>query len=258
MLTSALRRIRKNVGSFRASHSQVARRTGALRLYRRFLQPGDLCFDVGANVGDRTALFLELGARVVAVEPQPICVSALHERFADRITVVPAALGSTPGAAELQVASYHTLSSLSPTWVAQVRKSGRFSEFTWDERISVPITTLDALIERFAGVPKFCKIDVEGYELEVLQGLTKPLPALSFEFTFELLESRLACVDHLAELGMSRFNFSAGESMQLALTRWVDAPEIRSFLKATPKSPAFFGDIYATIESTPRANTWAS
>lgn len=101
------------------------RRAKALRLYRRFLAEGDLCFDVGANVGDRTELFLALGARVVAVEPQSACVEALARRFGSRIELVPAALGPRPGEAELLVASYHTLSSLSSEWVAAVQASGR-------------------------------------------------------------------------------------------------------------------------------------
>jgi hypothetical protein len=39
--------------------------------YRRFIRPGDLVFDVGANVGKRSAVFLDLGATVVAIEPNP-------------------------------------------------------------------------------------------------------------------------------------------------------------------------------------------
>ena len=47
------------------------------RLYGQFVRPGDLVFDVGAHVGDRIAAFRRLGARVVAVEPQPALVRTL-------------------------------------------------------------------------------------------------------------------------------------------------------------------------------------
>lgn len=216
------------------------------RLYDEFVSPGDIVFDVGANVGERTATFVSLGARVVAVEPQADCAARLRERFGDRVEVVEAAAGSAAGEAELLVASYHTISSLSREWVDAVRASGRFSAFAWDRKVRVPVVTLDDLIHRF-GHPAFCKIDVEGYELQVLEGLTQAVPALSFEFTFELIESRLACVDRLDALGMSRFNFSEGESMRLVHDTWLTAGEIRQYLRGTPETAAFFGDVYAAV-----------
>jgi FkbM family methyltransferase len=219
-------------------------RRRARRFYRRFVPPGGLCFDVGANEGDRSALFLALGARVVAVEPQPSCIDALRRRFGASIELVEAALGPELGDAQLLVASYHTLSSLSPEWVEAVRASGRFAEFEWGDRVVVPVTTLDELIARF-GVPDFCKIDVEGFELEVVRGLTRPIPALSFEFTFERIESRLEAVAHLDRLGMSRFNFSNGESFALALETWLDRDAIQAFLQSLPRRVDVFGDVYA-------------
>jgi FkbM family methyltransferase len=206
--------------------------------------PDGLCFDVGANIGERTELFVALGARVVAVEPQAECAATLRRRFGERIELVELALGSEPGNAEMLLADYHTLSSLSPEWVEAVQKSGRFADFEWGERVAVPVTTLDELIRRF-GVPDFCKIDVEGYELEVLLGLSQPVPALSFEFTWERMESRLAAVEHLATLGMTRFNFSFGESLVFALDSWVTSGEIVRFLESTSRDIVTFGDVYA-------------
>ncbi len=104
--------------------------------------------------------------------------------------------------------------------------------------------TLEELIGRF-GEPDFCKIDVEGFELEVLRGLARPLRTLSFEFTFERMERRLAAVDHLARLGMTRFNFSYGESLELELDEWVAGHQIVSFLLRTPRKIDVFGDVYA-------------
>jgi FkbM family methyltransferase len=218
----------------------------ALDFYRQFVRRGGLCFDVGANMGDRTDLFLRLGAQVVAVEPQRACQDALRERFGERIRIVPAALGPQAGEAELLIASYHTLSSLSREWTDAVRDSGRFSEFTWDTTERVPVATLDELIAS-CGTPDFCKIDVEGYEREVVEGLTQPVGAISFEFTVERLESRLAAVQKLDSLGMRQFNYSSGESMRLEWQRWVDAEELTTFLRRPVHSAESFGDVYARV-----------
>jgi FkbM family methyltransferase len=130
----------------------------ALRVYREFVPHDGLCLDVGANIGNRTEVFLALSARVIAVEPLPANIQALRDRFGTQITLVGAVLGPTEGETELMVASYHTLSSLSAEWVEAVQASGRFAEFDWDERLTVPMLTLDQLIGRY-GVPDFCKID---------------------------------------------------------------------------------------------------
>jgi len=217
-----------------------------LRHYAKFISPGDLVFDIGANMGTRTAVFLELGARVVAVEPQPACVSHLRERFGDAITIIEGAAGPDRGEADLLVANYHTLASVAPGWVEEVRASGRFAEFVWDRKIRVPMTTLDALIDTY-GIPSFCKIDVEGFELGVLEGLSNPIRALSFEFSHELFASRLRCIELLANLGMTRFNFSEGESMRLVSRRWIGPDAMQRFLESTPRDARFFGDVYAAI-----------
>jgi FkbM family methyltransferase len=221
-------------------------RRHARTFYGQFVGAGDLTFDVGANVGHRTQILLDLGAQVVAVEPQASCARQLRETFGDRIVIVEAALGAEVGKAELLVASYHTLSSLSFDWVEAVQRSGRFAEFDWSERLTVAVTTLDRLIEAH-GVPAFCKVDVEGYELEVVQGLSSPIPVLSYEFTVERIESRLAALSHLHALGMQRFNFSWGESLELALSPWLDIDQMREFLRDSKHSPATFGDVYAAV-----------
>src|SRR6185436_2583802 len=142
-----------------------------------------------------------LGAKVVAVEPQPSCASILLEAFGGTpgLEIVQEALGSVPGTAQLALSDATTLSSMSRGWVDAVRSSGRFAEYRWSRSIEVPVTTLDALIARH-GRPAFVKIDVEGFELEVLRGLSAPLPALSFEFTPEWSDSAEACVEHLGTL----------------------------------------------------------
>lgn len=221
------------------------RARAARQLYVRFVNVGDLCFDVGANVGNRTAVFLELGAHVVAVEPQQACADQLAARYRDqgRLDVVVAALGDQPGEAELLQTRYDTIATLSRKWVESVRSTGRFP-FEWSETSVVPVTTLDALIAEF-GVPAFCKIDVEGYEQQVLAGLSRPIPALSFEVTPEFVEAGVTCVETLTELGLTAFAFSEGESFRLG--PWRDRAAITSELRALPVDGRLFGDVYAAV-----------
>jgi len=217
-------------------------RRSTLALYGQFVAPGELAFDVGANVGVRTDLFLQLGARVVAVEPQAVCVARLNRKYRnnERVVVVSKALGRVAGNAQMMVSGAHTISSMSRPWIEAVRSSGRFADYEWGRSEDVSVITLDELIVQF-GVPAFCKIDVEGFELEVLAGLSSPIPALSFEFVPERVEAALACIDRLVELGSYEFNYDIDELMNLRLPSWVGPEDIKARVRALEK----FGDIYA-------------
>ncbi len=227
-----------------------ARRHGE-RFYAQFVGRGQLCFDVGANIGARTKLFLGLGARVVAVEPQSYCLGILQRRFGSnpRCVLVPLALGPEPGQAELHAtAPGSVLATLSAEWLDHVRASGRFGAREWSEHELVAVDTLDSLIERF-GEPVFCKIDVEGYEHEVLLGLTRPLASLSLEFTPEHFDAMERCVARLTGLGDYAFNYSLGETLELELSEWLSADELLSALGAYVEDAHVFGDVYARLTS---------
>jgi FkbM family methyltransferase len=226
------------------------RRQKARRFYSQWLNPGALCFDIGANVGDRSRVFLALGARVVAAEPQPDCIGALRRLQHPRLTVEPVALGALAGTAELHIATATTISSMAPEWIRRVRASGRFGEHEWSSTIQVEVTTLDALIARY-GRPALCKIDVEGYETEVIAGLSQPLPLISFEFVPEFAEGGRAAVRRLEGLGMTQFNFSRGESLRFEWNEWRSATELLSHLDDLSRDSRLWGDIYARPAGAP-------
>jgi FkbM family methyltransferase len=221
----------------------------AARFYRQFIGPGDLSFDVGAHVGSRIAAWTRLGARTVAVEPVPHCAQLLRLLYGRRrdVVLVEAALGPVEGRAELLVYDREpTVSTVSTGWAERMQQERPgFADVRWNRSVSVGLTTLDALVARY-GEPAFCKIDVEGYDLEVLQGLSRPLRALSFECVPPAADLALACIDRLLTLGPYEFNFSYGESMRLHSTSWGGRDELAPLLRSLPADGPC-GDVYARL-----------
>ena len=217
-------------------------------LYRQFVKPGDLVFDVGAHVGDRIASFRRLGARVIAVEPQPALARTLKLLYGrDRaVTIEPLAVGRSAGSIDLRVnLDNPTVSSASDAFIKAADGAPGWEGQKWTKTVRVPVTTLDGLIDRH-GSPAFIKLDVEGFEVEAMAGLTRPVPALSFEFTTIQRDLATAGVECCAALGFARYNAALGESQTMAHGKWLSAGEIAAWLHALPAS-ANSGDIYARL-----------
>jgi FkbM family methyltransferase len=215
--------------------------------YGAIIEPGDLVFDIGAAEGFHAATLVDLGARVVCVEPQPYCLGVLERRLGDhpRITIVPKGVSDEPGEATLHVSRGDPEIS---TFGVEKWRSGRFSGYSWEDRVVVPVVTLDQLIEEH-GVPTLAKIDVEGYEPQVLNGLGQPLPWVSFEFTREYLDDTRRCVERLASLAPTAFNATLFRRWHPMLDEWVDGEELLDRL-AESGEETLYGDIHARPADT--------
>lgn len=219
--------------------------------YAQFIQAGDLCFDIGAHVGNQMRAWSRLGARIVGVEPQPSCMRFLKRWYGHHpsISLVEQAVGSVPGTQALFVSQRTpTVTTLSQDWIDTVQQVDSFAWVRWDTSLSVSVTTLDRLINQY-GKPAFCKIDVEGYELEVLRGLSQPLQALSFEYLPAAMDTALGCIERLTQLGRYEFNWkpaALGESYQLQSTFWLSPDKMAAQLKSLPVDGGS-GDVYARL-----------
>ena len=233
------------VRSLATYYGPVWRRRRIAAFYGQFLRRGDLAYDIGAHVGNRVRTFRRLGARVVAVEPQPDFVAVLRLLYGrDRgVRIEPCGVAAAPGFGELHLSTRTpTVSSFADSWIDDVRGDSSFRRVRWDDVLRVALVTLDELIARH-GEPQFCKIDVEGFEHEVLSGLSRPLPALSFEYVPAAATRAIACVERVCDLGEYRFRHSRVETHRWAGPSWLPADSMITELRALPDGRS--GDVYA-------------
>ena len=215
--------------------------------YMQFLNHGDIYYDIGANFGNRIVPIINEGLKIIAIEPQIKCTSFLKKRYKDKITVLPYGIGKENSFETMYISDLHTLSSFSEKWIDEMLKSGRFGKYKWNKQKKVEMKTLDSIIAKY-GKPTFIKIDVEGYEYEVLLGLSEAAHVVSFEYAVPERENTIVnCINRFIEISNNYevvFNYSIGESMEWALRDWLSYEEMKNEIKLSRFKDSQFGDIY--------------
>jgi FkbM family methyltransferase len=219
-------------------------RQSELDFYRDLLagfREGDLIFDIGANQGYKTDIFLRLGAKVVAVEPDGISQQVLKEKFlkyrvkAKPVAIVGKAVSDKNGTKETMWVDTpgSAKNTLSQKWAETLRgddsRFGHTLDFQdWKE---VETISMEQLIAEH-GSPFFVKIDVEGHELSVLRGMQRPVPYLSFEVNLpEFRSEGLECVEVLGRLARDgQFNYTPDCQRGLLLQPWASSEQFSAIL----------------------------
>lgn len=207
-----VRSLYRNISPARRRERRVNR-----EFYRQLVAPGTLCFDIGANLGQTVEALLHARAIVVAVEPNPNCIPVLKNQFGrnGNLTIVPKAVGSEPGYADLHFDGTEPTASLRADW-----------PYANAQTLCVEMTTLDRLIAEF-GRPDFLKVDVEGFELPVFKALSQPIPLIYFEMHGSEGGVVTEILTRLAQIGqIEEVNVVDAANSHWLIDEWVPPGEI--------------------------------
>ncbi len=238
-IPSAIRRPLRDIYEF-------TKKDSLRELHSQFIHPGSLVFDIGAHTGYYAACYLALGARVICIEPQPFCIQRLKRRFKNNHDILIVEMGVAEEKGE-RVLFIDTNNSATASFSEKFIQHGPFKNRKWTGSKIVPVTTMDDLIREY-GKPVFCKVDVEGYELNVFKGLSTAIPSLSFEYSRGFLDDTESCLRLLGELGKMRLNYAPTfDFTRLALKEWIDDPEYLLTVISN-SSIEYSGDIFVKFE----------
>jgi FkbM family methyltransferase len=235
-----LRNVYQAVFNRRYVHARRAR----CHLFRQFLKPGSLVFDVGANVGIYADVFLRLGAKVVAVEPNPECCEALRALGRGRLLAVRCeGMSDEPGEATLFVGEHSGHSTVSQEWMQTASRED--AGYRWKNEIRIRLNTLDRLCEEY-GTPDFIKIDVEGFEHSALRGMSFQPSALSFEFHALTSGQMRTCLELAVFDSGCSFNIVLDESHGFVWDDWRPRNQVFEYVSTLPVEK--FGDIFVKFD----------
>lgn len=171
-----------------------------------------LVFDIGANIGKTVDIFKTKSEKVIAFEANPNLTTSLENKFSGQnVLVVNKGLSNENGIKKFNIASYHTISTFAEDWINESRFS---NSYNWNQSVDISTITLDSAIDEY-GIPDYIKIDVEGYEYEVLTSFTKLLPntIFAFEWAEEQKNKIEKIINHIKSLGYTHFSYTEADDV---------------------------------------------
>lgn len=171
----------------------------------------NLIFDIGAHNGLFTdkCLIEYPNVKIITVEANEDLYFKLADKYQENKNVVVLnylVSGSIGEYKDFYISNADQISTASIDWITNSRFSNQFS---WDS-VKVKTITIDSLIKIF-GSPTLIKVDVEGYELNVLEGLNQKVGEICFEWAEEEYEKINMCSQHLINLGYKNFGYTLSD-----------------------------------------------
>lgn len=196
-----------------------------------------LAFDIGCNIGKYTYKLLEKDWDVVSVDPNPF----LFKELPPRVIRVFAACSDFSGVIPFYFSNTDTISTASIDWV----ENSRFSGKCYWKKYEVNSVTIDLLVEKY-GIPDHIKVDVEGYELTALKGMTKKYSKeICFEWAEEQGDSAIECVKYLKNLGYDKFGYIYGDEYLVEPQEYLSFDEFLSNFIYDKSRKELWGMIWA-------------
>ena len=199
------------------------------KFYKKLINKNDLCFDIGANIGQKSKLFLSLNAKVIAFEPQTKCIKYLDKINHPNFEFYPLGVGGKNKKKQLHLANHIEVATFSNKMIDFYTTNS----LKWNNIEEVQVKKLDTLIKEF-GLPNFCKIDTEGYELDIISNLSYTIPMIEFEFNEAFIEDTLKIISILDKKNTA-YNYILNENPKFILENWVEADKMRLIINEMPK-----------------------
>ncbi len=212
--------------------------------YKKLINKGDLCFDIGANLGTKSLVFLKLKASVVAYEPQEFCIQRLKkiQKKHSIFRCFQLAIGDSNTQGELKIGNHIEIATLSKKFINYFQNEHVY----WKHTSAINIVTLDSQIAKF-GIPKFCKIDTEGFEYTILKKLTHSIPVIEFEFTGGFIGETILAINHINSLGKYEYNYILNEHPKWIFKEWGSSKEIKKAIEKLD-TKMLHGNIFAKLK----------